>query len=255
MLRCSRKGNLAARRILQRNSQTATENKNWHGVLGVRKNASLKEITTTYYELAKEHHPDHGGDQAIFLKIHKAYRELRKVTLDVDDIYDCELSTRPVPADAVQLMGSKDDPYWIGKKKKIKDLLGEQKFATKGKGDPWSGFLYRVREAPHMTDGFSEFYCLYLHGAHYSHKMGETVLEVVDFMVDKTYYIHMNEKLASKYDYSFDDDDDDFVLISLDGIYKQIYIGRDIPVNFEKFSLSTQPLIEEIQEDFTYYLE
>ena len=42
MLRCSRKGNLAARRILQRNSQTATENKNWHSVLGVRKNASLK---------------------------------------------------------------------------------------------------------------------------------------------------------------------------------------------------------------------
>ena len=65
----------------------------------------------------------------------------------------------------------------------------------------------------------------------------------------------MSEKLAGKYDYSFDDDDDDFVLISLDGIYKQIYIGRDIPVNFEKFSLSTQPLLAEIEEDFTYYLE
>ena len=47
-----------------------------------------------------------------------------------------------------------EDKYWIGKKKKIQDLLGEQKFAVKGKGDAWSGFLYRVREAPHMTDGF-----------------------------------------------------------------------------------------------------
>ena len=34
------------------------------------KNAFL-EITTTYYELAKVHHPDHGGDQATFLQIHK----------------------------------------------------------------------------------------------------------------------------------------------------------------------------------------
>ena len=45
----------------------------------------------------------------------------------------------------------------------------------------------------------------------------------------------MNEKLADKYEYSFDDDDDDFILITMDGIYKQIYIGRDIPVSFEQF--------------------
>ena len=31
----------------------------------------FSEITTTYYELAKVHHPDHGGDQATFLQIHK----------------------------------------------------------------------------------------------------------------------------------------------------------------------------------------
>ena len=34
-------------------------------VLGVRKTASMKEITTSYYELAQEHHPDHGGDQGM----------------------------------------------------------------------------------------------------------------------------------------------------------------------------------------------
>ena len=80
---------------------------------------------------------------------------------------------------------SESDAYWLGKTKKIRDLLGrwsskvlffsrifskidhfsgEQKFAVKGKGDAWSGFLYRIREAPHMTDGFCEFYCLYLQG-------------------------------------------------------------------------------------------
>ena len=32
---------------------------------------TFSEITTTYYELAKVHHPDHGGDQATFLQIHK----------------------------------------------------------------------------------------------------------------------------------------------------------------------------------------
>ena len=36
----------------------------------------------------------------------------------------------------------------------------------------------------------SEFYCLYLHGCYYSSKMMETVLEVIDFMADKTYYMN-----------------------------------------------------------------
>merc|ERR1712137_360016 len=208
--------------------------KDWHGVLGVRKTASMKEITTTYYELAKVHHPDHGGDQATFLQIHKAYRELKKVVLNVEEFVEAELSNRAIPEDAVQMMGDNEDKYWIGKKKKIQDLLGEQKFAVKGKGDAWSGFLYRVREAPHMTDGFSEFYCLYLHGCYYSSKMMETVLEVIDFMADKTYY---------------------FLLITIDGIYKQIYIGRDISINYNNCSLSVQPLVEEIKEDMQYYLE
>jgi len=235
---------------IQRNAS-----KDWHSVLGVRKTASMKEITTTYYELAKVHHPDHGGDQATFLQIHKAYRELKKTVLNVEEFVEAELSNRMIPEDAIQMMGDNEDKYWIGKKKKIQDLLGEQKFAVKGKGDAWSGFLYRCREAPHMTDGFSEFYCLYLHGCYYSTKMMETVLEVIDFMADKTYYIHLDEKQASKYEFDFDDEDDDFLLITIDGIYKQIYIGRDIPINYNNCSLSVQPLIEEIKEDMQYYLE
>ena len=46
-----------------------------------------------------------------------------------------------------------------------------------------------------MTDGFSEFYCLYLHGAYYCQKSNETVLEVIDFMIDKTYFIHLGSGL------------------------------------------------------------
>ena len=59
------------------------------------------------------------------------------------------------------------------------------------KGDPWSGFLYRIRETPHLTDGFTEFYCLYTHAAYYSQKMNSTIFEVIDFMIDKTYFIHL----------------------------------------------------------------
>merc|ERR1719495_127772 len=101
---------------LQRNAS-----KDWHSVLGVRKTASMKEITTTYYELAKIHHPDHGGDQATFLNI--------------EEFVEAELSNRSIPEDAIQMMGDNEDKYCIGKKKKIQDLLGEQKFAVKGKGD------------------------------------------------------------------------------------------------------------------------
>ena len=72
-----------------------------------------------------------------------------------------------------------------------------------------------------MTDGFSEFYCLYLQSAHYWQKTNETVLEVIDFVSDKTYYIHLDEKQANKYEFDFDDEEDDFILISLDGIYKE----------------------------------
>ena len=65
----------------------------------------------------------------------------------------------------------------------------------------------------------------------------------------------MDEKQASKYEFDFDDEDDDFLLITIDGIYKQIYIGRDIPINYNHCSLSVQPLVEEIKEDMQYYLE
>ena len=42
-------------------------------------------------------------------------------------------SFRPTQIILYVLFRDNEDKYWIGKKKKIQDLLGEQKFAVKGK--------------------------------------------------------------------------------------------------------------------------
>ena len=44
-----------------------------------------------------------------------------------------------------------------------------------------------LANSPHMTDGFTEFFCLYLYGVYTID--GATVLEVIDFMIDKTYFM------------------------------------------------------------------
>ena len=44
-----------------------------------------------------------------------------------------------------------------------------------------------LANSPHMTDGFTEFFCLYLYGVYTIDDA--TVLEVIDFMIDKTYYM------------------------------------------------------------------
>ena len=64
-----------------------------------------------------------------------------------------------------------------------------------------------------------------------------------------------DEKVANKYEFDFEDDDDDYILITLDGIYKQIYVGRDMPICFEKSKSSMQPLVSEVVEDMQYFLE
>jgi DnaJ-domain-containing protein 1 len=45
-------------------------------VLGLEDNASLAEIKKKYRELAKEHHPDNGGDPKEFMKLQKAYKKI-----------------------------------------------------------------------------------------------------------------------------------------------------------------------------------
>ena len=51
---------------------------------------ALSEIRSSYYQLAKIHHPDHGGCQNIFLKIHSAYKNLRANAGD-SDVVDVEV--------------------------------------------------------------------------------------------------------------------------------------------------------------------
>ena len=48
--------------------------KDFYGILGVKKDATKKELKKAYYKLSQKHHPDKGGDPVIFMKIAKAYQ-------------------------------------------------------------------------------------------------------------------------------------------------------------------------------------
>lgn len=48
----------------------------YYQTLGVAKNATPDEIKKAYRKLASQHHPDKGGDTAMFQKIEEAYRTL-----------------------------------------------------------------------------------------------------------------------------------------------------------------------------------
>lgn len=60
-----------------------------YDILGVKKNATIDEIKQSYRRLALEHHPDKGGDQAIFQQIQEAYECLTDD--DRRNQYDFEL--------------------------------------------------------------------------------------------------------------------------------------------------------------------
>lgn len=46
-------------------------------ILGVTPNSSDSEIKSAYRKLAKQHHPDHGGDGELFAKINAAYDNIK----------------------------------------------------------------------------------------------------------------------------------------------------------------------------------
>ena len=50
--------------------------RNLYSVLGVSKNAETAEIRTAYKQLAKEHHPDKGGDPEKFKELSEAHEVL-----------------------------------------------------------------------------------------------------------------------------------------------------------------------------------
>ena len=49
---------------------------NYYEVLGVQENATQDEIKKAYRKLAKENHPDTGGDEVKFKKVSEAYETL-----------------------------------------------------------------------------------------------------------------------------------------------------------------------------------
>lgn len=49
-----------------------------HAVLGLPRSATKQEITRRFRQLAREHHPDHGGDAAKMVQITNAYNALRE---------------------------------------------------------------------------------------------------------------------------------------------------------------------------------
>ena len=62
---------------------------------------------------------------------------------------------------------------------------------------------------------------------------------------DENHKSYLNDR--TKYFYSIEPDDDNLIL-SLDGIYKQIYVGFDIPLdgNIPSVLSSVQPVINDI---------
>ncbi|SVD35562.1 uncharacterized protein METZ01_LOCUS388416, partial [marine metagenome] len=51
--------------------------KNYYDTLGVSEDASDKQIKQAFKRLAKQHHPDRGGDQTKFKEANEAYDTLK----------------------------------------------------------------------------------------------------------------------------------------------------------------------------------
>ncbi len=65
-----------------------TEGKDYYSILGAEREASRAEIERLYKRLAKNHHPDRGGDEEEMKRINEAYRVLRDDALRL--VYDAE---------------------------------------------------------------------------------------------------------------------------------------------------------------------
>lgn len=64
--------------------------KNYYEVLGLSKKATASEIKSAFKKMAKEHHPDLGGDPEKFKNINEAYQVLNDSTKKAD--YDIKLN-------------------------------------------------------------------------------------------------------------------------------------------------------------------
>ncbi|MBA3246974.1 MAG: J domain-containing protein [Pyrinomonadaceae bacterium] len=73
-----------------------TEGKDYYSILGAEREASRAEIERLYKRLAKNHHPDRGGDEEEMKRINEAYRVLRDDALRL--VYDAEHDQLPAPS-------------------------------------------------------------------------------------------------------------------------------------------------------------
>lgn len=64
----------------------------YYGVLGIGESATAAQVKRAYRDMAKRHHPDRGGDEAVFIEVKKAYEVLSDP--ERRDAYDEMLSRR-----------------------------------------------------------------------------------------------------------------------------------------------------------------
>ena len=129
----------------------------------------------SYMHLAKTHHPDYGGDVEQFRIINEAYRNMKKQYHIGKMLREVQLVTEPVLSD-IFILGhdSEENENWINKRDKISALFATHAIHSQGTGqagrDEFADFELRLLQAPHLTDGFISFYCLYLQSISHSIK-------------------------------------------------------------------------------------
>lgn len=56
-----------------------TSGSQWWTVLGVPINASVEQVREAYLLLVKKHHPDHGGEAELFMRVKEAYQQFEAI--------------------------------------------------------------------------------------------------------------------------------------------------------------------------------
>jgi DnaJ-class molecular chaperone len=127
----------------------------WH-ILGVEPGATIEEITLAFRRLALTHHPDKGGCDHSFAKIHNAYKELKtkkhvpvieevstilvdvKLTIEqqIKGVNDVIVAYKPNSKDQIALAVKIPPGAMVGDKFKVKEKTANYIINIKEKLDP-----------------------------------------------------------------------------------------------------------------------